>query len=105
MTIARGGCVQVSADQPIDPRQPVRLADAVKLFFPFGGVTVATLRTEIRKGRLAVERIGNKDFVTGEAIARMRELCRVEPKVPVSVSSKRQAATPSGSSATDQLNA
>jgi hypothetical protein len=85
----------------IDPRAPVPLARAVSLFFPEGGVTVSTLRTEARKGRLALERIGGKDFVTGEAINQMRELCRVERKVRASTPEAAKAGASSGSSVTE----
>lgn len=46
------------------PDTPVPLAKAVELFFPHGGATISTLRTEARKGRLTLTRIGNRDFVT-----------------------------------------
>src|SRR5689334_12497976 len=54
----------------------VRLADAPALFFPCGGVTLNTLRTEIRRGTLVPERIGGKYFVTPRAIREMRLSCR-----------------------------
>src|SRR6187200_483511 len=85
----------------IDLRAPVPLARAVSLFFPEGGVTVSTLRTEARKGRLALERIGGKNFVTGEAINQMRELCRVERKVRASTLEAAKAGASSGSSVTE----
>lgn len=41
----------------IGPDDPVPLHRAVALFFPAGGVTLQSLRTEIRKGNLVPERI------------------------------------------------
>lgn len=52
-----------------------RLADAVRVFFPDGGITARSLRTEARAGRLDIIRIANKDFVTAEAIQAMLERC------------------------------
>jgi hypothetical protein len=60
---------------------PVPLQVAAEIFFPAGGVTEQSLRTEIRKGRLAVERIAGKDFVTKRAIDEMRERCRNQLRV------------------------
>lgn len=39
---------------------------------------VSALRTEARRGRLVIERIAGKDFVTLEAIEEMRRQCRVQ---------------------------
>src|SRR5262245_59634401 len=89
----------------IDPREPVPLSKAVRIWFPHGGVTVSTLRGEIYKGRLEVERIGGKIFVTGEAIEAMRNRCRDQPKVPISGSKPMTAEKSTGSSAMDQLSA
>lgn len=44
----------------------VRLAAAPALFFPNGGVTVSTLRTEIRNGNLVPIRLAGKYFVTAK---------------------------------------
>src|SRR5689334_16910351 len=79
-------------------RIPIPLKKAVAIFFPEGGVTVSTLRTEARKGRLVLERIGGKDFVTGEAIKKMRELCRTQPKASDSTPAGEKDAKPSGAS-------
>ena len=54
---------------------PLRLRDAVAIAYPMGGVTVASLRREAQKGRLVIERMAGKDFVTLASIDRMRELC------------------------------
>jgi hypothetical protein len=66
------------------PDDPLRLKDAVKIAFPFGGMTVSGLRREAEKGNLVLERYANKDFVTLNAIVEMRKRCRDHQKVPVS---------------------
>jgi hypothetical protein len=63
---------------------PLRLKDAVRIAFPFGGMTVSGLRREAVKGILVLERYANKDFVTLNAIIEMRKRCRDQQKVPVS---------------------
>jgi hypothetical protein len=66
----------------IVPRDaPLRLKRAAQLGFPDGGMTAAGLRREADKGNLDCMRIAGKDFTTLEAIARMMEKCRKEPKV------------------------
>ncbi len=62
-----------------DPDAPLRLSVAAKLAFPDGSMTASGLRREAARGRLRIERIANKDFVTLAEIKRMRELCRVPP--------------------------
>ena len=62
-----------------DPDAPLRLSKAAKLAFPDGSMTASGLRREAARGRLRIERIANKDFVTLAEIKRMRELCRVSP--------------------------
>jgi hypothetical protein len=70
--------VALPANDNIHPDCPLRLEDAVKYGFPFGGMTVSGLRRESEKGRLAIERIANKDFTTLRAIEEMRKSCRVK---------------------------
>jgi hypothetical protein len=74
-------------EHPNDPSAvgldiPLRLDRAVKLAFPFGGMAVSGLRREAAKGRLVIERIAGKDFVTLRAINEMRVLCRDQQKTP-----------------------
>jgi hypothetical protein len=65
----------------VDNDAPLRLADAIEIAFPRGGITVSGLRKEAAKGRLIIERIAGKDFVTLAAINAMRAECRVgDPK-------------------------
>ncbi len=72
------------------------LAEAVDRFLPGGVWTVSSLRTEIRKGRLQVERIAGKFGVTESAIEEMRKLCRERQKAHGSTSGNGQAERPSG---------
>src|SRR6516162_3216995 len=64
----------------ITPNTPLRLADAVKIAFPMGGMTVAGLRRERDRDRLVIEKIAGKEFTTLAHIERMRELCRDEAR-------------------------
>src|SRR5438477_12963640 len=66
----------------ITPDTPLRLADAVKIAFPMGGMTVAGLRRERDRSRLIIEKIAGKEFTTLAHIERMRELCRDEAREP-----------------------
>jgi len=67
----------------IGPNTPLRLAEAAKIAFPSGGMTVSGLRREIARGRLAVEIIAGKQFTTLADIEEMRSQCRVRARVPV----------------------
>jgi hypothetical protein len=71
---------------------------AIRECFPYGGATVSTLRTEARKGRLAIERIGGRDYVTRAAIEEMRKLCRVQARAHDYTSIGERAESPSMSS-------
>jgi hypothetical protein len=61
---------------------PLRLAIAAKIAFPNGGVTATTLRTEAKRGKLVIARVGGKDFTTLNHIKRMVERCHVKPNRP-----------------------
>jgi hypothetical protein len=52
------------------------LSQAIAKFFPDGQLTVASLRGEIRKGRLQATMPAGKLLVTESAIADMLEACR-----------------------------
>jgi hypothetical protein len=90
-----------------DPDAPLRLSIAAKLAFPDGSMTASGLRREAARGRLRIERIANKDFVTLAEIKRMRELCRVQAKEPVylndghDIEMENSPTKPSGSSRTE----
>jgi hypothetical protein len=71
------------------PDVPLRLDVAVREAFPAGGMTVSGLRKEIARGRLTVEKIAGKHFVTLAAIQRMRELCRIVEKPNLQRTSRR----------------
>ena len=86
------------------------LAEAVAVFWPHGPLTIASLRTEIRKGRLTRAQVAGKDFVTPRALRALFEpaTCPAAPKAPastsVAASSTKAAASPtSGSSGTERL--
>jgi hypothetical protein len=66
----------------IDTNTPLRLGVAAEIAFPDGSMTTSGLRREAARGRLVIERIAGKDYTTLANIERMRELCRVEAKVP-----------------------
>jgi hypothetical protein len=57
---------------------PLLLSVAAVLAFPDGSMTVTVLRRERDAGRLAVERIGNRDYTTLAAIREMREKCLLD---------------------------
>ena len=71
-----------NGSRQFDPDAPLRLSVAAKLAFPDGSMTASGLRREAARGRLRIERIANKDFVTLAEIKRMRELCRVPASEP-----------------------
>src|SRR5262245_3878918 len=66
----------------VRPDDPLRLQVAAALAYPDGSMTAAGLRRENARGRLVIERVAGKDYVTLAAIERMREICRLEAKVP-----------------------
>src|SRR3979490_3639836 len=82
------------AQPEITPNTPLRLADAVKIAFPMGGMTVAGLRRERDRNRLVIEKIAGKEFTTLAPIRRMRQLCRVEAKAPDSTAKPNGETTP-----------
>ena len=76
---------------------PITLTEASELLR--GVVTVSALRAEVKRGNLAVERIGKNLFTTPAAIRDMREKCRVNQPRPASISGKT---TEPGSSGTKE---
>jgi hypothetical protein len=87
----------------IDRNTPLRLARAADLAFPGGGMTAAGLRREAGRGRLTIERVAGKDYVTLAEIEAMRERCRREARGLDSGSARPGAAkNPSGLSETDE---
>jgi hypothetical protein len=96
-------CCAIASMPPRDkvaPDTPLRLEIAAALAFPDGSMTTAGLRRESARGRLTIERIAGKDFTTLANIERMRQLCRVEAKVPAFTSGGGPNGPPSGSSST-----
>ncbi|WP_244471998.1 excisionase [Prosthecomicrobium hirschii] len=92
----------VSLDD-IDDDTPLRLDVAAALAFPDGSMTRSGLRKEAQRGRLVIERIAGKDYVTMAAIREMRSRCRADANRPASTSGSAGAAIPCGSSSTDRL--
>jgi hypothetical protein len=96
----------VPARDEVGPDTPLRLSVAAALAFPDGSMSASGLRREAARGRLAIERIAGKDYVTLAAIEQLRILCRVAVKDHVSISAAhgvtKAVGTPqSGSSATE----
>lgn len=60
----------------ISDDEPMTLAEACETLFR-GHIKPATLRAEAARGRLVIERIGRRDFVTRRAIKEMRKQCQV----------------------------
>jgi hypothetical protein len=80
------------------PDDLLRLDEAAKLGFPHVRMTGSALRTEARKGRLAIYRVAGKDFTTLADIERMKTLCRIQEKAPGSTSSEEGETPTAGSS-------
>jgi hypothetical protein len=78
------------------PETPLRLAEAAEL----RGLTVASLRTEAKRGRLTIWRVAGKDWTSLAEIDRMFERCRVPAKAPDSGSVQPDATNPAPSSRT-----
>jgi hypothetical protein len=72
------------ANDNIHLDDPLRLEDAIKFGFPYGGMTISGLRREAARGRLIIEKIANKNFTSLRAIEEMRKLCRVKVEGRVS---------------------
>jgi hypothetical protein len=85
------------ANDNILPDHPLRLEDAIRYGFPFGGMTVRGLRREAARGRLVIERIANKDFTSLRHIEEIRKLCRVKAEGHVSGGEKIVAKAESSS--------
>jgi hypothetical protein len=68
--------------EKITPETPLRLEIAAALAFPDGSMTGSGLRREGERGRLVIERVAGKDYVTLRNIENMRTLCRLHPKEP-----------------------
>jgi hypothetical protein len=73
-----GGAQRIESEgrtPAIDDDAPMTLAEACTIVFR-DLIKPGTLRAEARRGRLTIERIGRRDFVTRAALKEMRELCR-----------------------------
>jgi hypothetical protein len=76
----------------IGPDTPLRLKMAVKVAFPLGGMTLSGLRSEAKKGNLAIEVIAGKQFTTLKAIPEIGKNAapKQRPKALATASQKRQ---------------
>ena len=68
--------------ESIGPNTPLRLADALELAFPAGGMTITALRRERDRGTLDTFMAGGREFTTLADINRMIERCRERRKGP-----------------------
>jgi hypothetical protein len=95
--------VLVAGDGKVPTFEPhYTLAQAVARFFPSGPLTVASLRNEIRKGRLRATKPAGKLLVTESAIVEMLQACHVVSHRDCTSSSVPPHASPSGSSETER---
>lgn len=69
----------------------ITLKDAAIRF----GFSVWTLKAEASRGRLTTYKIGKRLYTTPGDIKAMVEACRVEPKAPVSIATRRAGSTSS----------
>lgn len=90
-------------DWPADAA--MRLEEAAAVFGLDYPITVSTLRTEIRKGRLTPAKVAGTFTITPAQIRDLYKPCPAEPKALASTSSSAPAARPSGSSGMDRLSA
>ncbi|MEW9808721.1 hypothetical protein [Mesorhizobium marinum] len=72
---------------------PITLTEASRVVLR-GIVTVSALRSEIKRGNLAAEKIGKNLFTTPAAIREMRANCRVKPS-PYTISDRKIETTSS----------
>src|SRR5215471_191873 len=99
----------MNPDEPVTPPAPQHLqthytlAEAVRVFFPNGPFTVASLRNEIRKGRLRGTMPAGELLVTEGWLAEWLETCRVQPNDPTSSRNERPSAQPCGLSKTERI--
>jgi hypothetical protein len=98
-----------STELPDD--EPITLAEACRVIFK-GAIGPDTLMAEAARGRLTMEKIGRRWFVTPAAIREMRRKCEVvqQAKAPACGSSQGETAAAnqsrqSGSSGTDRISA
>lgn len=65
--------------------ETLTLAEAAALFFPEGPLTVSSLRTAARAGRLAIAKVAGKDLTSPRAVKALVKPCLAEkPNRPAS---------------------
>lgn len=60
--------------------EAMTLAEAIQLFFPEGPLTLSSLRTAIRTGKLAVAKVAGKDLTTPRAVKALVRPCLAEKR-------------------------
>jgi hypothetical protein len=83
--------------------EPVTLSEASEIILR-GIVSVSALRAEIKRGNLAVERIGKNLYTTPAAIREMRSKCRVMPAHRDYTSEATEAKASGSSGTTEKTN-
>ena len=88
--------------------EPMTLIELIAIFYPDGPLIIATLRAEIRQGRLSPAKVGNKFYVTPAQVRSLFEVaqCPAAQKARASISAglvPTAVRKPFGSSATDRL--
>jgi hypothetical protein len=91
-------------DPIVGDTDPIPIDVAAAMFFPHGGIKTATLFAAIRKGRLAVEKVGKAYFVTRHDIEEWRKSCRVERSPRASTLGDAPIGSPNGSSEMETQN-
>jgi len=79
------GARRVRSPRTLEPNKigqdtPLRLNLAAAIAYPDGSMTASGLRREASRGRLVIERVAGRDYVTLSSIARMRQLCQLQPR-------------------------
>lgn len=87
---------------PIPLCRQIPVQKAVELFFPYGGIKVATLMAEIRRGNLTYTRLGRAYFVTEQDIEEWVRKCRKLPRDRASISTGEQGESRPTSSETER---
>lgn len=85
----------------VTPNTIIRLAEAARLAFPDGSITVTSLRCEAQKGHLTIWRIAGKDMTSLAEIELMKDRCRVKAKA-LACGSGTSAGTPMDPSSSEQ---
>jgi hypothetical protein len=75
----------------LNGNEPIPVARAVNVCFPYGGLKASTLMIAIRRGDLEFEKTGRSYFVTRAGVQRWRAKNRHEPKATATELELREA--------------